>query len=683
MPPAAKRPRHVGGSRRRDPATSSPGPDQDPATLSPGPHQDEDRQATPADKPATADKPVALIYKDYPALCALIGIGVNDKVTMLQIRTRILEQCQALGVPLDQNYRSYPPETMTPLVDNVTTWWNTNYGRTERYLSLGVVDSIIHRLCLDKVRNARAKGRRERGRAETGNAYRDPSAYQKYPGREHTAATEQDASPDEHDDTGGQIQKSTVVSEMEVPLRDSVTPPGFIDDSFPAGSGSAMNDPSEIIPTPPGFIDDSFPAGSASAMNDPSEIIPTPPGFIDDSFPAGSASAMNDPPEISRTAPPPPRPDSSPPVASISAPQSDLDSSTGGSVTPSRSVRHDVPGDPGSVSNVEPASATIPEFGKVRVPPTPAEEIRSDSELSAGVFPSQSKSIDNEVPDEAPSGSNVTPETCPSQDISKLWGSTSPAAPVAPQLSQLNVYQPQPQATPVAGLATAAPSAPPVAHLTTAAPSAPPVAPSAPPVAPSAPPVAPSAPPVAPSAPPVASGGSANSITLTGPNIPDRLTIPRSCSLMWLVSRLAKYFHNPAGGFTLGALLRSPQLRMKKLTTEAEWRTIVTDPQITELTITASICEKPPVGEDGIQAYVGSEEEIVVLPRRAPLWWIVSRVAEWYWGAGDGYSINVMLADYDLTQVNLDCEETWVRVASDPKVRTIIVSISQAITGAE
>ncbi|KAA8894914.1 hypothetical protein FN846DRAFT_912365 [Sphaerosporella brunnea] len=83
-----------------------------------------------------------------------------------------------------------------------------------------------------------------------------------------------------------------------------------------------------------------------------------------------------------------------------------------------------------------------------------------------------------------------------------------------------------------------------------------------------------------------------------------------------------------------------------------------------------SICENLAVGEDGVQAYVGCREQIIVLPERAPLSWIVSRVAAWYWGAGDRYSLAVLLADCDLTHVELDCAETWVPVASDPKARS-------------
>ncbi|KAA8911216.1 hypothetical protein FN846DRAFT_1002248 [Sphaerosporella brunnea] len=595
MPPPAKRPRHVGASRRRD-------------QTSPSPDRQHVRQATPADKPVT------LIYKDYPALCKQIGIGVNDKATMLQIRTRILEQCQALGVPLDQNYRSYPSDAMARLAEDVTTWWNTNYGSTERYLSLGVVDSIIHRLCLDKVRNSRARNKRKSGYGEIGNAYRDPSAYLKYPGRDRTGASAQDASPDENGDQGGQHGKPTVLSEMEVPRRDSVTPPGGIDDGLPARSASAMNDPSEISPTPS-----------------------------------------------------PPRPDRSPPAASVSAQQSDPDSSPGRSATPpSRPVRHDDPGDPGSVSNVEPSSAAIIEFAKASVPATPVvapqsihHEVPGQAPSSTGGFVTPSRPVRHDVPVDPGSVSNVEPAASatilefakvsvpPTQvvapqsmdnevleeETSKLRVATPPAAaPPSPQLSQLMVYPPQPRPTPVA----AAPSAPPA---------------------------------------------SANSITLTMPYVPATVTIPRARSLIWVVSRLGRYFHHPDGGFTLGALLRAPQLRLKKITTEAMWQTIATDPQIAELTIIANVRENLPVGEDGIQAYVGFEEEIMVLPRRAPLWWIVSRVAEWYWRAGDGYSLAVLLVDYNLTPVELDCEESWVRIASDPKVRTIIVSVSQAGTG--
>ncbi|KAA8897234.1 hypothetical protein FN846DRAFT_260151 [Sphaerosporella brunnea] len=569
MPPAAKRPRHCGASQRRDQASSSPEP----------------QPVAPPDKPAPA------IYKDYPALCALIGISVNDKVTMLQIRTRILEQCQALGVPLDQNYRSYPTETLTQLTNDVTTWWNTNYGSTERYLSLGVVDSIIHRLCLDKVRNSRARNRRKRACAKIVKAHPgDPSPYQAYPGRKHPRATEQDASSDEQDDKGGQNEQSSQHSEIEV--RGSVTPPSLIDDSPPVGSASAVNDPSEISPL-----------------------------------------------------------------------QSDLASPTGGFATPSRSNHYHVPADPGSESNVQPASGTLLESSELRVAPTPAEDIRSESEselplestLEVGIPPAAdihghknhdprprsatpSKLTDQEVPEETPSPSHAPPETSPAPQISGLRVSTPPDPAISAQLTELNIDQPP---------------SPRVASLTVAAPPTQDVAP----------------------------GGDTNCITLTMPAAGAQLTIPRSRSLLWLVSWLAEYFHHPAGGFTLGAYLQSLQLRLKQITTEEEWQTIVTDPQITELTIIASRCENLPVGEDPIQAYVGCREQTIMLPRRAPMSWIVSRVAGWYWRSGEGHRLAVHLMDYNLTQVELDREETWMRVASDPKVRSVVFVISEGGTG--
>ncbi|KAA8915050.1 hypothetical protein FN846DRAFT_924659 [Sphaerosporella brunnea] len=76
----------------------------------------------------------------------------------------------------------------------------------------------------------------------------------------------------------------------------------------------------------------------------------------------------------------------------------------------------------------------------------------------------------------------------------------------------------------------------------------------------------------------------ANEITLTIPEMKITLTIPRGRSLAWVVSRLAQWFHNPTRGYTLGTFL----LHTKPLTSEAVWKSVVSDDRITKLKLIQS-----------------------------------------------------------------------------------------------
>ncbi|KAA8905890.1 hypothetical protein FN846DRAFT_907247 [Sphaerosporella brunnea] len=74
---------------------------------------------------------------------------------MAEIRVRIDDYCTGIGIPLDRNYGTFPAEQMMELGAKATKWWNKTYGRQK--MTRVLMDALIHRMCLDKVRSKRTR----------------------------------------------------------------------------------------------------------------------------------------------------------------------------------------------------------------------------------------------------------------------------------------------------------------------------------------------------------------------------------------------------------------------------------------------------------------------------------------------------------------------------------------------
>jgi hypothetical protein len=109
---------------------------------------------------------------------------------------------------------------------------------------------------------------------------------------------------------------------------------------------------------------------------------------------------------------------------------------------------------------------------------------------------------------------------------------------------------------------------------------------------------------------------------------------------------------------------------MVTLSSEAAWQSV-----LSHETLNITKCDMHPSEEEGvIVAYVSCEEQGLVLPRNAPLSWVVARVAHWFWRKGGGYRLLAILPEKGWHTVELADEETWRDIAGDKKVETLVFS---------
>ncbi|KAA8895468.1 hypothetical protein FN846DRAFT_337452 [Sphaerosporella brunnea] len=402
------------------------------------------------------------LYQDRHALLNHLGIPKNDPETLADVSCRIKEKCVELGVPLDRNYSEYPRSTMRRLINDVAKWWNATYGKEERYLSVAVVDAMLHFLCLRYVNAVKAKARRQR-------QSQHDAAFNVFPGKPDDDADDDndnggDDSEDDDDDDDDDDEPSPSLDERDGDNHENGHP--AVDaEQFTVQKAAGEGPTAEDSPR------------AATNTSRPEPMDPKQCG----------AAAQRQRPSSDRAA---------------------LD---------------------------------------VSLPPTPIE---NPSPLFAG----------------------------------------------------------QPSA--------------------------------------------------------------AGDLTLFLPATQTTLIIPRSTTLISLVSRLAEYFHNPGSGYTLGVFLLHPSPRMVTLSSEAAWQSV-----LSHETLNITKCDMHPSEEEGvIVAYVSCEEQGLVLPRNAPLSWVVARVAHWFWRKGGGYRLLAILPEKGWHTVELADEETWRDIAGDKKVETLVFS---------
>ncbi|KAA8900052.1 hypothetical protein FN846DRAFT_892244 [Sphaerosporella brunnea] len=103
------------------------------------------------------------LYKDHYLLCELLGIPPRDKLASLNIRREVQDLCKQHGFELTQNYSTWGAKAMRNLVNQVTAQLNADPKR-KKVIPTTAVDALVHKLCLDNVRNMRvAQDKRSKG----------------------------------------------------------------------------------------------------------------------------------------------------------------------------------------------------------------------------------------------------------------------------------------------------------------------------------------------------------------------------------------------------------------------------------------------------------------------------------------------------------------------------------------
>ncbi|KAA8914047.1 hypothetical protein FN846DRAFT_902335 [Sphaerosporella brunnea] len=92
------------------------------------------------------------LYKDHDRMCEQLGIPPRDKLATLVIRRELQDLCKEHGFELTRNYSSWGADAMRKLVKRVTAQLNADPTR-KKVIPAAAVDALVHRLCLDNVRN--------------------------------------------------------------------------------------------------------------------------------------------------------------------------------------------------------------------------------------------------------------------------------------------------------------------------------------------------------------------------------------------------------------------------------------------------------------------------------------------------------------------------------------------------
>jgi hypothetical protein len=106
-------------------------------------------------------KPAELIplYKDTPELYKILNVPPKDLSRMRTYREYIAALCLGKGYELTIPYEQHGRPEMLRLSKYVTDRCNKKFGLTSTF-TVEAVDALIHRICLDKKRNAGQKTRR-------------------------------------------------------------------------------------------------------------------------------------------------------------------------------------------------------------------------------------------------------------------------------------------------------------------------------------------------------------------------------------------------------------------------------------------------------------------------------------------------------------------------------------------
>ncbi|KAA8906178.1 hypothetical protein FN846DRAFT_890267 [Sphaerosporella brunnea] len=103
------------------------------------------------------------LYKDHDWMCEQLGIPPRDKLASLIIRREVQDLCEQHGFKMTRKYSSWGAKEMRKLVKTVTAQLNADPKR-KKVISTTAVDALVHRLCLDNVRNMRvAQERKSKG----------------------------------------------------------------------------------------------------------------------------------------------------------------------------------------------------------------------------------------------------------------------------------------------------------------------------------------------------------------------------------------------------------------------------------------------------------------------------------------------------------------------------------------
>jgi hypothetical protein len=99
----------------------------------------------------------AKLYKNREEICKLLGIKLDDLFAMRDRREFIKMQCAKRDMLLCQPYESLKEDDLARVVKNVTAECKTQFGG---WWSNDVVRALIHRICIDNVRNEGARNKR-------------------------------------------------------------------------------------------------------------------------------------------------------------------------------------------------------------------------------------------------------------------------------------------------------------------------------------------------------------------------------------------------------------------------------------------------------------------------------------------------------------------------------------------
>jgi hypothetical protein len=138
-------------------ATTSATP---PATTSATPPSTKARRST--NRTTRKPKPPPL-YKNRHELCQGLGIADDDEIGMNDLRDWVETDCIRRGHPLTQQFSMWSDGEMKGLSKSVAARWNRE-NTSPHTMEWESIKALIHRICLDNVRNSNTRERRREAR---------------------------------------------------------------------------------------------------------------------------------------------------------------------------------------------------------------------------------------------------------------------------------------------------------------------------------------------------------------------------------------------------------------------------------------------------------------------------------------------------------------------------------------
>ncbi|KAI5817878.1 hypothetical protein BZA77DRAFT_308812 [Pyronema omphalodes] len=108
------------------------------------------------------------LYKDRVKLLAMMGLTEQNQILMQDLREFIKVECQKRNHPLDKAFSTFSRVLLYRLTRTITDKAQTAFGQAIN-ITEEIIETLIHRICLDAVRNKRQKAKRRALMASTAN----------------------------------------------------------------------------------------------------------------------------------------------------------------------------------------------------------------------------------------------------------------------------------------------------------------------------------------------------------------------------------------------------------------------------------------------------------------------------------------------------------------------------------